>query len=118
MGGLLESHILKEGVNRCQADVPGASAILPASFQIVEEISDERHVQVIEREVRWRFAEPFFCKLKQQTKGIAISRYGVGTCSALPKEAICKERLQERGKAGRHYGRALFPLFITRSVAN
>jgi len=65
MGGLLESHILKEGVNRGQTDVPGAGAILPASFKIVEKMSDERGVQIIEYEVRWRFAEPFFCKLKQ-----------------------------------------------------
>ena len=118
MGGFLESHILKEGVNRCQADVPGASAILPASFKIIEKMSDEGHVQIIEREVGWRFTQPFFCKLKQETEGIAISRYGVGTRSTLPKEPIRKERLQKRGKAGRHYGRALLPLFITRSVAN
>jgi hypothetical protein len=91
MGGLLESHIMKEGVNRSQTDVAGAGAILPASFKIVEKISDERHVQIIEREIRWRFAQPFFCKLKQQAEGIAISRYGVGTRSALPKEAIRKK---------------------------
>src|SRR6516165_6866906 len=36
MGGFLENHILEEGVNRSQADVPGASAILPASFKILE----------------------------------------------------------------------------------
>jgi len=38
MGGLLESHILNEGMNRGQTDVSGASAILPASFKIIEEI--------------------------------------------------------------------------------
>ena len=118
VGGFLERHILKEGVNRGQADVSGASAILPASFKIVEKMSDERHVQIIEREVRWRFTQPFFCKLKQQAERIAISRYGVGTRLTLPKEAIRKERLQKRGKAGRHYDRALFPLLITRSVAS
>jgi hypothetical protein len=104
MGGLLESHILKEGVNRGQADVSSASAILPASFKIVEEISNKQYVQIIDREVRWRFAQPFFCKPQQQAEGIAISRYGMRTCSPLPKQAVCKKRLQQRGKAGRHYG--------------
>ena len=55
-------------MNRGQTDVSGASAILPASCKIVEEIPDERHIQIIEREVRWRFAQPFFCKLKQQAE--------------------------------------------------
>jgi hypothetical protein len=118
MGGFFKGHILKEGVNRGQADVSGARAILPASFKIVEKISNERYTQIIDREVRWRFAEPFFCKLKQQAEGIAIARYGMGTCSALPKQTLCKERLQKRRKAGRHYGRAPFPLLIRRSVAN
>jgi hypothetical protein len=118
MGGLLEGNILEEGVNRGQADVPGTSAILPASFKIIEKMSDERHVQIIEREVGWRFTQPLFCKLKQQAEGIAISRYGVGTRSTLPKKSIRKERLQKRGKASRHYGRALLRFFITRSVAN
>jgi hypothetical protein len=102
MSGFLERHILKEGVNRGEADVSGASAILPASFKIVEKMSDERHVQIIKREVRWRFTQPFFCKLKQQAEGITISCYDVGTRTTLPKEAIRKERLQKRGKAGRH----------------
>jgi hypothetical protein len=118
MGGLLERHVLKEGVNRGQADVSSASTILPAGFKIVEEISNERYVQIIDGEVRWRFAQSFFCKLKQQAEGIAISRYGMGTCSPLPKQAICKERLQKRRKVGRHYGRAPFPFFNRRSVAN
>jgi hypothetical protein len=91
MVGFLESHIMKEGVNRGQTDVAGAGAMLPASFKIVEKISDERHVQIINREIRWRFAQPFFCKLKQQAEGIAICRYGVGTRSALPKEASRRE---------------------------
>ena len=71
-----------------------------------------------EREVGWRFTQPFFYKLKQQAEGIAISRDGVRTRLTLSKEPIRKERLQKRGKAGRHYARALFSLFITRSVAN
>jgi hypothetical protein len=71
-----------------------------------------------EREVGWRFTQPFFYKLKQQAEGIAISRYGVRTRLTLPKKSIRKERLQKRGKASRHYGRTPFRFFITRSVAN
>jgi len=62
MGGLLESHILKEGMNRGQADVLSASAILPPTFKIVQEITDKRYVQIADREGRGRFAQPFFGK--------------------------------------------------------
>ena len=55
---------------------------------------------------------------EEQAERIAISRYGVGTGLPLSKQAIAKERLQKRGKAGRHYGRVLFALLITRSVAH
>jgi hypothetical protein len=105
-------------VNRGQADVPGASAILSASFKIVEKMADEGHVQIIKREIGWCFIQTIFSKLKQQAEGIAISRDGVRTRLTLSKEPIRKERLQKRRKARRHYARALFSLFITRSVAN
>ena len=41
MGGFLESDVPKEGVNRGQADIASASAVLAAGFQAVEKISDK-----------------------------------------------------------------------------
>jgi hypothetical protein len=82
---------LKEGVNCGQPDVPSASAVLPATLKIVEEITNKRHVQIIELEVRRRFAQPFFCKMQEQAEGIAISRDGMRACPLLPAQAICKK---------------------------
>jgi hypothetical protein len=65
MGGLLESHVLKESMNRRQADVSGASAILSVVLEMIEEITNEGHVQVLDREIRGCFTEPFFCKMEE-----------------------------------------------------
>ena len=72
MGRFLESHVLKEGMNRRQADIAGASTILSVILEMIEEITNEGHVQVLDREIRGGFTEPFFGKTEEQTEGIAI----------------------------------------------
>src|SRR5579862_9432126 len=118
MGRLLESHVLKEGMNRRQTDIAGASAILSAVLEMIEEITNEGNVQVLDREIRGCFTEPFFCKMEEQTEGIAIPGDCIGTCSLLSEEPIRKERLKQGGKASSHYRCASFPLSRRRSVAN
>jgi hypothetical protein len=118
MGRLLECHVSKEGMNRSQADISGPGAILTVVLEMIEEITNEGHVQVLDREIRGCFTEPFFCKMQEETEGIAIPRYCIGACSLLSKQSICKECLQQRRKAGSHYRRASFPLSRRRSVAN
>ena len=118
MGGFLESYVLKEGMNCGQTDVASASTVLSVLLEMIKEIADERHVQILDHELRGCFAEPFLCKMEEQTEGIAIPRYRIGACAPLPAQAICKKRLEKRGKAGRHYDRSSFPLFNRRSVAN
>jgi hypothetical protein len=97
MGRFFESNVLKEGMNRCQADVSGASAVLSAVLEMIEEITNERNVQVLDHEIRGRFTEPFFCKMEEQTEGIAIPRNCIGTRSLLSKQSICKKCLKQGG---------------------
>jgi hypothetical protein len=118
MGRFLESHVLKERMDRRQADVAGASAILSVVLEMIEEITYEGHIQVLDREIRGCFTEPLFCKMEEQTKGIAIPRDCIWTCSLLSEQSIGKECLKQGGKAGRHYRRTSFPLSRRRSVAN
>jgi hypothetical protein len=40
---LLESHVLKEGMNRSQADISGASAILSVVLEMIKKVSNEGH---------------------------------------------------------------------------
>jgi hypothetical protein len=52
-------------MNCSQADVASASAVLPALLEVIEEITDKPHVQIFERDVRRRFAQPFFCEMQE-----------------------------------------------------
>src|SRR6185437_922359 len=115
---LLESHVLKEGMDRRKADVAGASAIFSVVLEMIEEITYEGHVQVLDREIRGCFTEPLFCKMEEQAEGIAIPRDCIGTCSLLSKQSIRKKGLEQDGKTGSHYRRASLPLSRRRSVAN
>jgi hypothetical protein len=94
MGRFLESDVLKEGMNRRQADIAGASPILSVILEMIEEITDEGHVQILDREIRGCFTEPFFCKTEEQTEGIAIPRDCMGACLLLSKQSIRKEGLK------------------------
>jgi hypothetical protein len=94
MGRFLESHVLKEGMNRRQADIAGASTILSVILEMIEEITNEGHVQVLDCEIRGGFTEPFFCKTEEQAEGVAIPRDGMGACSLLSKQSIRKEGLK------------------------
>ena len=62
MGRFLESYVLKEGMNRRQVDVAGASAILSAVLEMIEEITNEGHVQVLDREIRGALLSRSFAK--------------------------------------------------------
>ena len=94
MGRFLESDVLKEGMNRRQADIAGASPILSVILEMIEEITDEGHVQILDREIRGCFTEPLFCKTEEQTERIAIPRDCMGACSLLSKQSIRKEGLK------------------------
>jgi len=48
LGGLFQSNVTKEGVDRGQADIAGPSTVLAAGFQAVEKISDKGNRQIIE----------------------------------------------------------------------
>jgi hypothetical protein len=118
MGRFLESHVLKERMNCGQTDITSASTVLSLFLEMIKEIADERHVQILDHEFRGCFTEPFFGEMEEQTKRIAIARYGIRACSPLPAQAVCKKRLQKSGKTGWHYERFSFPLLNRRSVAN
>jgi hypothetical protein len=81
-------------MNRRQADIAAASAILSVILEMIEEITNEGHVQVLDREIRGGFTEPFFCKTEEQAEGVAIPRDGMGACSLLSKQSIRKEGLK------------------------
>jgi hypothetical protein len=65
MRRLLKGDVLKERMNCSQADVTSASAVLPAFLEVIEEIADKTHVQIFDRDIRRRFAQPFFGEMQE-----------------------------------------------------
>jgi len=83
---------------------------------MIEEMTNEGSIEILDLKFRRHFAKAVFRKLQQQAKRIAISRDGMRARLPLAKQTIGEEGLKKRGKAGGSHG--LTSLWISRSVAN
>ncbi len=119
MRRLADGHVVTEGVDRGEADIPCPRRVAPVLLDVIEKCADERGIQVIERKARGRLAEPLLGKPEQQPKRIAVGRNGMGARSLLADEPFGKETLQQtrEGRGGRH-GAPVFPASVSRSVAS
>jgi hypothetical protein len=113
---LLQSHISEERVDGPQPDVPRASTVFASAFQVIEEETNERCIEVFDPNLGWHFAEPFLGKLQKQTEAVAISGNGMRARLSLAEQAIGEKRLKKRRKAdGNH---SCTCRWIIRSVAS
>jgi hypothetical protein len=74
---LLQSHVSKERVDGSQPDVPRASTVFASAFQVIEEETNERCIEVFDPNLGGPFAEPILGKLQKQTEAVAISGNGM-----------------------------------------
>ena len=88
-----------------QACIPRASAVFANTFQVVEEKTNKRRIEILDAELGGHFAESFFGKMQKQAEAIAISRDRMRARLPLAKQAIGKEGLKKRGKVGGNHGR-------------
>jgi len=86
MRRLADGHVVTEGVNRGEADIPRPRRVAPVLLDMIEKRADERGIQIVGREGRGRLAEPLLCKPEQQPKRIAIGRNGMGARPLLADE--------------------------------
>jgi hypothetical protein len=103
-------------VDGSQPGVPRASTVFASAFQVIEEETNERCIEVFDPDLGGHFAEPFLGKLQKQTEAIAISRYCMRARLSLAKQAIGEKRLKKRGEAGGNHGCTC--RWISRSVAS
>jgi hypothetical protein len=93
MRRLADGHVVTEGVDRGEADIPRPRHVAPVLLDMIEKRADERGIQIVQREGRGRLAEPLLCKPEQQPKRIAIGRNGMGARPLLADEPFRKEAL-------------------------
>ena len=97
VGRLLEGREPEEGADGGQAQVARPYARTPLRLEIIEKRTDERRIQIVERQGRRRLAKPSLCKREQETESIPVGRDRVGADVALPHKPLGKIALDERG---------------------
>jgi hypothetical protein len=91
----VQGHVAEKGMDRGEADVATAGAIVAVLFEMIEEYAEERGVQIGQRKRRGRLAQMSLRILQQQTKGIAVAREGMGTHLSLSHEPVHEESLKQ-----------------------
>ena len=90
--GVLECRVAVHRVDRREAGVAGSGAVAPFDFEVVEERSDHRGVEVVEVEFARRLPAALRGEGEQQPEGVAIGGDGVGAGPLLVDEALGEER--------------------------
>ena len=96
--GVLQRGVSVEAVDRGQAVVARAGAVVAVVFEVGEERADQRRVEIIEVELVGLFAGVVLGEGEQQTEGVAVGRDRVGAGVALGDQSLGEERLEGRGE--------------------
>src|SRR4030065_361524 len=96
---LAEGDIPEEGMDRRQAYVPGPRTVVARRLDVVEKLSDEGGVQILEQQIRRAFPQPCGGKAQEKPEGVPVSGDRVGPGLSLPQETIGEESLQESREA-------------------
>jgi hypothetical protein len=68
----LKGGIAKEGADGGQAQIAATRGDAARALQVIQESSNQWRIDLLERQLGWRPAEPRLGKVQQQTKGIPI----------------------------------------------
>ena len=82
--------------DRCQANVSGPDAVVPASLEVGEERGDRGGVQIVPVEMGWCPSGLFVHKPEEQSQGVAVGRGGAWARLPLLGKPIGEEGLQCR----------------------
>ena len=96
MLGVAERRVGEQRVDRREAVVAGAHAVVPHHLQVLQEGTDERRVKVGEVELIGPLARPLGGKAQQQAEGVPVRGDGVGARSSLGHQALGQERFERR----------------------
>jgi hypothetical protein len=94
--GVVQRRVVEQGVHRGEAGVAGAHAVAALSLQVVEEIADQRCVQILDPQTRWRDAGAGEGEGQQQLERVTVGGDGVWAGLTLPDQPVGEERLQGR----------------------
>ena len=93
-------------MERREAGVAAAGAVAPLPLEMIEELAEERRVEVCERELGWGAAQACGGEAQQQAERVAVGDHGVRAGRALAQQPFGEERLQQPGEVGAAHGRS------------
>jgi hypothetical protein len=68
---------LEEGMDCSQAVVSRPRTVATVDFEVLEELPQERNIEIFDEQFGRRPPEALTAELKQQPKGISVSRYSI-----------------------------------------
>ena len=101
VGRQLEGREPEERMDGGKPQVAAADAHAARRFQVVEEINDQRRVDLLELQIRRLPAETFPRERQELAEGVPVGLDGVRARLALVHQALDEEPLEQGRKAGR-----------------
>jgi hypothetical protein len=92
----MQRHVAEEGMDRGEAHVATASAVLALALEVIEERSEQRRVQLRHAQIRRCLAQPLLGIPEEQAERVAVARDGVGARLTLLHEPVHDECLHQR----------------------
>jgi hypothetical protein len=80
-------------MDRSQTSIPSTNAVATITLEMFQELTNERCIELFQRQVRGGFAKSFRCKPEKESERIAVARDCVATCASLLKQPIREEGL-------------------------
>src|SRR5262245_35826380 len=91
-------HVTPKGFDGREPDVSGGGAIATRSFQMAQEVHDQRSIEVFQLELRWRNLEAIAGVLQQQPESIGIGVASVRAGASLNGQTLQKKSRDVRRK--------------------
>ena len=98
--GVAQRAVVKERVDRGEADVAGARAVSALVLEVFQERADRGRVELCELQAGRRRAGLLLHEAQQQPERVAVAGDGVRADPALAEQPVGEVRLQRRGEGG------------------
>src|SRR5258708_24210665 len=96
--GVAQRGVAEQRVDGGQAGVAGGGAVTAHCFQVVQEPTDQRGVQVGDRQLAWRLAQLAAGEPQDELPGVAVGGDGVAAGLPLGDQPVGEECLQGGGQ--------------------
>src|ERR1700730_14758168 len=84
-------HVMHKGLDGREPDVSRTSAISTFCFQMTEEVHDQRSIDMLQVQLRWRNLDAIAGVFEEKLKGVGIRVTGVRTGAPFDGQALLEE---------------------------